>query len=132
MAIPFLRKLRDRQRKVALVSNSATAGACVRLLGLSWAFEEVVDGTMIQNPKPAPDGYCLAAELLNVSPGECVSVEDSPTGATAARAAGTFVVGIGSRLQPVHVDSLFPNLRAIPLEDWLRQPSGSRTRQVPR
>lgn len=38
--------------------------------------------------KPAPDLYLLAARELGVSPSSCVVVEDSPTGAAAALAAG--------------------------------------------
>jgi len=39
-------------------------------------------------PKPAPDLYLHAAASLSTPPEACVVVEDSPTGARAARAAG--------------------------------------------
>ncbi|WP_433363824.1 HAD family hydrolase [Streptosporangium sp. CA-115845] len=44
--------------------------------------------------KPLPDPYLRAAAELGVDPGECVAVEDSPTGLAAARAAGCRVVSV--------------------------------------
>jgi mannitol-1-/sugar-/sorbitol-6-phosphatase len=44
--------------------------------------------------KPDPAGYLLAAEKIGFEPRACVAVEDTPTGAAAARAAGAYVVGV--------------------------------------
>ena len=46
--------------------------------------------------KPAPDGYLIAAKLLNVLPKDCLVFEDSPAGLTAAHAAGMSVIAIGN------------------------------------
>ena len=51
-------------------------------------------------PKPAPDLYLHAAEALRVAPGDCVVVEDSPTGARAARAAGMRCLGYAPQGNP--------------------------------
>lgn len=40
------------------------------------------------SPKPAPDLYRMGAELCEAAPSDCIVVEDSRTGAKAARAAG--------------------------------------------
>lgn len=45
-------------------------------------------GQAIGRPKPAPDLFLLAAERLGVVAADCVVIEDSVAGATAARAAG--------------------------------------------
>ena len=42
----------------------------------------------VQRGKPAPDVYLRAAEKLNLPPSDCLALEDSPTGARAAVAAG--------------------------------------------
>lgn len=67
-------------------------------------------GQAIGRPKPAPDLYLMAAERLGVAAGDCVVVEDSVAGATAARAAGmacfgyaphgdvTDLAGVGARV----------------------------------
>jgi beta-phosphoglucomutase-like phosphatase (HAD superfamily) len=51
-----------------------------------------VCGDEVPHGKPDPDPYLRAAELLGVAPQECLAVEDSPTGATAAERAGAVVL----------------------------------------
>lgn len=58
------------------------------------AFQAVVSGEDAPRPKPAPDLFLRAAELLDVPIGECVVLEDSIAGVTAGRAAGAIVVAI--------------------------------------
>lgn len=64
-------------------------------IGLAGVLQTVVSASDVAAPKPAPDVYLLAAERLEVRPGRAIVVEDSPTGAAAARAAGCLVVGFG-------------------------------------
>lgn len=52
----------------------------------------VVGSDEVRHPKPAPDLYRRAAERLGVAAESCVAFEDTPTGATAARAAGLRVI----------------------------------------
>jgi HAD superfamily hydrolase (TIGR01509 family) len=47
----------------------------------------------VARPKPAPDSYLHAAKARGAAPAECVVVEDTPTGARAALAAGMRVSG---------------------------------------
>jgi beta-phosphoglucomutase len=55
-----------------------------------------VDGSQVRRPKPFPDIYRLAAELLETAPADCIVFEDSESGVQAAHAAGMRVAGIGS------------------------------------
>lgn len=48
----------------------------------------------IVNSKPAPDGYLLGAQRLNLSPAACVVFEDSPAGVSAGLNAGCQVIAI--------------------------------------
>ena len=50
-------------------------------------------GQTLGAPKPAPDLYLHAARALGVEAAQCVVVEDSPTGARAARNAGMRCLG---------------------------------------
>jgi HAD superfamily hydrolase (TIGR01509 family) len=50
-------------------------------------------GQTLGRPKPAPDLYLHAARALGADPDTCVVIEDSPTGARAARAAGIRCLG---------------------------------------
>lgn len=54
----------------------------------------------VQNGKPAPDPYQLAAEGLGRSPDQCLVLEDSPAGVESARRAGAHVIGITTTNSP--------------------------------
>ena len=55
-----------------------------------------VSGNDVARTKPHPDPYLLAARTLGVDPAECVALEDSVTGATAARRAGCLTIIVPS------------------------------------
>ncbi|MPZ70221.1 MAG: HAD-IA family hydrolase [Actinobacteria bacterium] len=83
---------------IAVASNShrALLTAALDAAGLLGMFDAVVAGDDVAEPKPAPDIYLRACDLLEVEPSETIAFEDSPTGVAAARAAGLHVVGIPS------------------------------------
>ena len=62
--------------------------------GIRERFPISVAGDEVQAPKPAPDIYLRAAQLLGVAPADCLVVEDSPTGLAAAVQAGMAVVAV--------------------------------------
>lgn len=64
--------------------------------GMARHFEVVVAADDVAEPKPSPDVYLRACELLGAEPSRSIALEDSPTGVAAARAAGMFVIGIPS------------------------------------
>lgn len=51
-------------------------------------FDGIGAGDMVQAKKPAPDVYRLALERLDLSPRDCLAIEDSEIGLQAALAAG--------------------------------------------
>ena len=63
-------------------------------------FGVTVSGDDVEQTKPHPDPYLLAAHLLGVPPRDCVALEDSETGATSAVSAGCVTVVVPS-LVPV-------------------------------
>lgn len=85
------------QIRLAVASNSTRRLVREMLLaaGLTSAFEErIATSEDVATPKPAPDVYRLAARLLSARTEDCLAVEDSPIGVTAARRAGMPVVGL--------------------------------------
>jgi beta-phosphoglucomutase len=81
---------------IALATNAERANVDFVLDGggLRPYFEAIVDGSQVDRPKPAPDVYLRAAELLKIPPRNCIVFEDSPVGVAAAVAAGMRVVGV--------------------------------------
>ncbi|MCG7443579.1 HAD family phosphatase [Dermabacter vaginalis] len=75
---------------VAVASNSNRAPLVSELadVGLLPYVDHVVSLDDVPNPKPAPDIYVRACELLGVAPERTLAIEDSETGAQAASAAG--------------------------------------------
>ena len=59
-------------------------------------FDAVVGADDVVNPKPAPDTYLKAAELIGVAPERCHAFEDTELGMQAARNAGMEVVDINT------------------------------------
>lgn len=88
--------------------------------GLRRYFDVIVDGHQVQRPKPFPDIYIRAAQMLGAAPADCIIFEDSPTGILAAREAGASVVGIATHpgeLPPV--DLLVRDFSDPKLVPWL-------------
>ena len=63
-------------------------------------FQSLCSGHDIPNGKPAPDIYLLGAKKLGLDPGNCLALEDSPTGVRSAYAAGCLPVMIPDLDQP--------------------------------
>jgi len=85
-------------RPLAVASNGSprTVEASMRAASIPQVFDAVVAFEAPLRPKPAPDLYLRACELLGVEPAQAIAVEDSLPGATAARTAGLTVVGVGA------------------------------------
>jgi HAD superfamily hydrolase (TIGR01509 family) len=61
----------------------------LELTGLDKRFENRIFTTsMVKHGKPAPDVFLHAAKIMNADPVNCLVIEDSTTGVTAAKAAG--------------------------------------------
>jgi beta-phosphoglucomutase len=63
-------------------------------LGIAACFLAVVSADDVEKSKPDPACYLLTSQRLGVAPGDCTAVEDTVTGASAAREAGMRVVGV--------------------------------------
>ncbi|GEN28325.1 haloacid dehalogenase [Halovibrio variabilis] len=91
------RAVRGISLEKAVVSNSRRSRVLASLAStrLAEAFGEVPIFTadQVANPKPDPAIYRLAAAQLGQVPRDCLVVEDSVAGVTAAHAAGMCVIG---------------------------------------
>jgi HAD superfamily hydrolase (TIGR01509 family) len=127
LAMPGARSVVDAAAAavpIAVASNSPRAlleAALVRG-GFTGTFPVSIAADEIDRPKPAPDMYLRACELLRVAPADTLAFEDSMTGLRSARAAGLRVVGV-----PTLRDGEFPaDLVVDSLQDgglvaWVRR-----------
>lgn len=89
-AVELVRGLRSAGMRIGVASSSILpwVEACLARIGLEDAFDDITTGTDVDNGKPAPDIYLLAAERLSVNPRDCLAIEDAPAGILSAKAAG--------------------------------------------
>lgn len=79
-------------RPWALVTSNAERRVVQRFERVGLPVPDViVDNAATARGKPAPDPYLRGAELLGVDPGDCLVIEDSPSGVAAGLAAGMTV-----------------------------------------
>lgn len=89
----LMREAREAGLQLAIVTNASrkTLEPVLKYsLGPEMMAEIAViaSGEEVKNKKPAPDVYLLAAQRLGLTPAECVALEDSEMGLTAAASAG--------------------------------------------
>ena len=63
-----------------------------RQLGLDNYIDVIIGREDVDNVKPDPEPYLMAVQNLNYNPTNCLAIEDSLNGATAAMMAGLDVV----------------------------------------
>jgi HAD superfamily hydrolase (TIGR01509 family) len=107
----FILKLQAANLKLAVVTGALRAELEIVLnrTNIAQYFSVSVTGDDLMVSKPDPDGYLLGVErlnqmypALNLQPSECLVIEDTQVGITAAKRAGMDVVGIANTY-PFHM-----------------------------
>jgi HAD superfamily hydrolase (TIGR01509 family) len=95
-AVELVEQLRSTGVPVGLASNSHRflVDDALATAGLSDAFDAIVTAEDVARPKPAPDIYLRACELLGVDPADALALEDSASGVAAAKAAGLTCIAV--------------------------------------
>ncbi len=116
-ALRFINELDDAGVPRALVSSSARLLIDAALEGLALTFDVIVAGDAVSNNKPHPEPYLKAAQLLGVDARDCLALEDSPTGAASATAAGCVVIAVPSvtDIDPAERRFVVPSLDQVDL-----------------
>ena len=94
----MMKRLHDTGLRLAIGSSAPRENIelCNRQLGIEGFLDAIVCGCDVQNGKPEPDGFLLAAERLGCAPEHCIVVEDAAAGIEAAHRAGMPAIGIVS------------------------------------
>ena len=119
-ALEILTALRDRGAKIGLVSASKNAAQLADSLGIREYFDYIFDPAETLRGKPYPDPFLKAAEMLSLSPGDCLGVEDAKAGIQSIKSAGMTAVGIGKD-DLSGADAVFDTIKDASsyLLDWL-------------
>ncbi len=94
----LLGRLHGQGRRMAVASSGRLPRIRFSLAetGLAGYLETVCSATEVEQGKPAPDLFLLAARRLGVAPSRCVVIEDSVPGLQAAVSAGMRALGFTS------------------------------------
>lgn len=92
----FCEWIKDRGYKRAAVTNAEreSADLFIEIAGLTDFFQAVIIGDECERPKPFPDPYLKALEVLGASADSTIIFEDSFTGIQAGVKAGMPVIGL--------------------------------------
>ncbi len=117
-AAALLAYLQAQGTTLALVTSSDRAGATLHLghQGLLDLFSVIVTRDDVQRPKPDAEPYEKAVQQLGMPKHACLVLEDSVTGARAAKAAGVPCFGVQSHegiRRELEVDRVFENLHEV-------------------
>jgi HAD superfamily hydrolase (TIGR01509 family) len=119
--------LAGHRGKVCVASGSTPERVrrCLRLVGLLDYFDpHIFSATQVARGKPAPDLFLYASQRMGADARDCLVIEDSVIGVTAAVAAGMRVLGFtgAGHCRPGHADRLlaagasatFQHMRELP------------------
>ncbi|KAB3526228.1 beta-phosphoglucomutase [Alkaliphilus serpentinus] len=108
--VETLTLLRRNGIKIALATASKNSQIILERLELKDLFDAIIDGNLVERPKPDPEVFLKAAEALGGNPDECVVFEDAYAGIEAAKKAGMYAVGIGDNSNLIGADMVIPGL----------------------
>lgn len=119
----FFSQVRKAGLLTALGSVSKNAPMILERIGMTNAFDAIIDGNKISKGKPDPEVFTKGAEELDVNPDECVVFEDAVAGVEAGKRANMFVVGLGSPDLLARADLVVPSLENLTVEQVLEKAS---------
>ncbi|VVS91970.1 HAD family hydrolase [Desulfoluna spongiiphila] len=98
----LLSTLKGSHTPMAVATSSDTELARTRLSDSKILpyFDCVVGGDLVSKGKPDPEIYVTSATRLDVSPSDCLALEDSGNGVRSAVSAGMTVVQVPDMIQP--------------------------------
>jgi HAD superfamily hydrolase (TIGR01509 family) len=89
-------KLKEKGFKIAVCTNSIRSSVeiMMKLSQLDKYIDLILSNQDVNKSKPDPEIYFKAIEYFNLTPDECLILEDNPHGIAAARASGSHVLEI--------------------------------------
>ena len=123
----------SNSRRQRVLASLATTGLDARL-----GEAPIFTADQVPRPKPDPAIYRLAAQQLGCAPGDCLVVEDSVSGVTAAHGAGMTVIGFvgashvtagqSERLLAAGAWRVLPHMKELPglVTHWQRERASER------
>lgn len=108
-----LQTLKEKGVRIAIGSSSKNTKTILTNLGIIDVFDALADGNDIQNSKPDPEVFLVAAKKLGLEPSSCIVVEDAFAGIEAAKRGGFAAAAIGDATKDPEADYVLASLSDI-------------------
>ena len=109
----LIKRCHQNNIPMALVTSSSSESLKIKTENHKWmdyfSVKVLGDDKLLEEGKPAPDPYLLAAKKLNIDPKDCWAVEDSICGVTSALKAGCFVLFLKEKSNETEKKEFFEN-----------------------
>lgn len=115
-AFDTLKMLRDRGILTAVGSASKNAPLILEKTGLLPLIDKISCGLDVTKSKPDPEVFLVAASKLELTPGNCLVVEDAKAGIDAAKAGGMKSLGVGPFHEELGAD--FHSRTLATVDNW--------------
>lgn len=109
--------------KVGLATSSSKQSvyALLRHFDIKQYFDALVTAEDVRLTKPYPDPYLKIAEKLHIKPNQCLVIEDTVHGITAAKTAGAKCIAVSTtfsrkKLEETSVDGVVKSLKDLDIE----------------
>ena len=121
-ALSLLHQLKEQGLKILIVTGSGQRSLLDKLnVDYPDIFrrELMVTAFDVRRGKPDPEPYLMGLQKGELSPEECIVVENAPLGVRAAKAAGIFTIAVNTGPLPDEAllsegaDLLFPSMQAL-------------------
>ena len=114
----FLQKLQGASIPIVLGSASKNAERILKQLDLYDFFQAIVDGNKVSRSKPDPEVFLKGADLVGITPSECIVFEDAPKGIQAAKSAKMYTVGVGQKHLLEQADDVIYSFEGLEVDHW--------------
>ncbi len=100
--LDLLKYIKDNEYKIGVATSTYEDETkyLLKEANIIHYFDMIVTGDQVVHSKPYPDLYLKAAELLSISPEDCLALEDSPNGVNSAFRAGMKVIMVPDLIKP--------------------------------
>ncbi len=124
-ALKLIKNLKENNFKLAVASSSTLEFIDLVLseLKIKDRFDVLTSGQEVKFGKPNPDIFLLTARKLDLSPSECIVIEDAKNGVAAAKKAGMKCIWLtnqcSSEKNECPADITVESLKKLQLKDFL-------------
>jgi HAD superfamily hydrolase (TIGR01509 family) len=123
----FIKELKKLGHSISIVSNCnrKTCESIIKYMGIYNYIDHIIIGNECKNPKPYPDPYLKAIELLGTVNTKCIIFEDSKSGLLSALSVNPKnIIGIDNGknstiLQELNINTIINNYNNITLTDLI-------------